>query len=627
MKFELRLLGAPVVLVDSGPPPADLEWKKHKALLIYLACSGDRGRGRDHLRELLWPSGNTAQSLNQALVHIRKIVGTSGLIGDGESIRLAPGSVSLDLMEFQQLAEEKDWPRAAALIRGQFCDGLFIEGTNRFDDWLALQRREWRERCIRILIRYGEAILDGGNAAGAIVQLRRALDLDPLHEPAHRGLLRALVLDDQRSVALEEHRDFGQRLKEELGATVSPEITQLVNRLKRWAPARKEPTAEGESRRVPLIGRSRELASLSQLWSESRAQQRSALGLIVGNGGSGKSRLAQELASRTRLDGAVVASVRLVPTDRETPQGALIGLARGGLLDASGLAAVAPPALATMGRHIPEWAERYPPSVSSTLSLSEALGQICRTVSEEQPVLILLDDAHWADRASLEGIETLIRDHPHIPLSVIIATESHPAPEGLDRLRARIGRDLPGVTVALEPFSLDEIEEMSRWFLPSLSDDQLARVARRVLADSAGLPFLALELLNAVRLGLDLGRVNGAWPAPFRTLTHTLPGDLPDSVVAALRVGYRRVSEAAQQALQVIATIEDRLATEALIRITDLAASVVVEALDELEWQHWLNADARGFSFVARIAREVIARDMTTSGQRERILARWKSIR
>jgi hypothetical protein len=45
----------------------------------------------------------------------------------------------------------------------------------------------------------------------------------------------------------------------------------------------------------------------------------------------------------------------------------------------------------------------------------------------------------------------------------------------------------------------------------------------------------------------------------------------------------------------------------------------VHDALDELEWARWVNADPRGYAFVARIVREVVASDMTTPGQRQRI--------
>ena len=56
--------------------------------------------------------------------------------------------------------------------------------------------------------------------------------------------------------------------------------------------------------------------------------------------------------------------------------------------------------------------------------------------------------------------------------------------------------------------------------------------------------------------------------------------------------------------------------------MTDLTPEAVVSALDELEWSRWLVAEPRGYTFMARVVRDVIARDMLTPGQRKRIESR-----
>jgi hypothetical protein len=147
-------------------------------------------------------------------------------------------------------------------------------------------------------------------------------------------------------------------------------------------------------------------------------------------------------------------------------------------------------------------------------------------------------------------------------------------------------------------------------------------VVRRVGSDSAGVPLLAVELLRAVALGMDLGGTSGAWPEPLKTLDQTLPGDLPDAVVAAIRVGFRRLSPPARQALAAASILNPRVPTEVLARATDLPLEAVSTALDELEWHRWMVSEPRGYGFVARVVRQVIARDMLTPGQRRRILER-----
>jgi len=157
--------------------------------------------------------------------------------------------------------------------------------------------------------------------------------------------------------------------------------------------------------------------------------------------------------------------------------------------------------------------------------------------------------------------------------------------------------------------------------LPDLTPDQQSRLARRVLADSAGLPLFIVELLHAVAAGLDLEGFEG-WPAPFHTLDHTRPGDLPDAIVAAIRIGFRRLSANAQQVLAAAALLGERMQPGQLAWVAKLDTEQVSTALDELEWSRWLVADPRGYGFVARIVREVIGRDMLTPGQRQRIVER-----
>ncbi|MEX2032360.1 MAG: hypothetical protein WEA81_05785 [Dehalococcoidia bacterium] len=60
------------------------------------------------------------------------------------------------------------------------------------------------------------------------------------------------------------------------------------------------------------------------------------------------------------------------------------------------------------------------------------------------------------------------------------------------------------------------------------------------------------------------------------------------------------------------------MSAERLATATGLDLPATWDALDELERQGWLEADAAGYGFVARIAREVVARDLTTPGQRRR---------
>jgi hypothetical protein len=163
---------------------------------------------------------------------------------------------------------------------------------------------------------------------------------------------------------------------------------------------------------------------------------------------------------------------------------------------------------------------------------------------------------------------------------------------------------------------------MVRSAMPTWPPDQVERLARRLALDSAGLPLLAVELLDAVAGGLDLAASAGAWPMPLRTLDQTLPGELPDTITSAIRVSFRRLGPTAQKVAAAAAVLPEPATAARLARAAELARAEVEEALDALEWARWLQADGRGYRYVARIVREVVGKEMVTEGQRERVVSR-----
>jgi predicted ATPase len=237
-------------------------------------------------------------------------------------------------------------------------------------------------------------------------------------------------------------------------------------------------------------------------------------------------------------------------------------------------------------------------------------------------VALAVDDAGWLDRDSLLALVAALRDLAGAPLLLVLAVSPRIGVDGLDQLRARLGRDLDGAAVTLGPLDVTALWELARRILPTFTEVEIDRVVRRVGSDSAGVPLLAVELLRAVALGLDLGVTSGAWPEPLKTLDQTLPGDLPDAVVAAIRIGFRQLSPVARQVLAAASILDARVTPEVLARGADLTPGEVTAALDELEWHRWMVSEPRGYGFVARVVRQVIARDMLTPGQRRRILER-----
>ncbi len=612
--IRCQTLGPPLVRLEDGSAPAILQWKKNLALLVYLARSPKRTRAREHLMALLWgdqPDEKARGSLKEAVRALHSYAG-DGLESDRTRVRLRDRAVALDVDELEALAAAGEAVAAAQLIVGVFLEGFSVPGASGFDDWMSAERRHWQRRSIEVLVGLSTRALAAGDLNTADAAARRAQQLDEHADVAVRARMRALELEGNRASALAEFVAFAERLKRDLGAEPDAETRALADRIRR-APAghlpqpAQPPVPDSESRRAPLVGRSAELDRLVRTWAACR-EGRLQVAIVEGDGGTGKTRLAEELARRARLDGAVIAAIRAVESDRGDAWGGVRGIARAGLLDAPGIVAATPAAF--------EQLRANAPGDAGARALSEAL----RVVADEQPVLVVVDDAHWLDRESLLALGAVARDLARSPVFLVLTASPHFGRDELDELRAHIGRELKGVVVMLRPLREDALRALARWAAPSYDDIQLERLTRRVVADSAGIPLLAVELLNAVAVGLDLGRTQGVWPEPFRTLQQTLPGGLPDAITAAIRVNFRRLSADAQSVLVAAAVLGGRVPASLLERASGVQGDALSAALDELEWRRWLTAEPRGYAFVARIVGDVLDREMVMPGQRQRLL-------
>ncbi len=624
-----RTLGPVEVTVEGAMAAGELLWRKNLALLMYLARSGHRGRTREHLTGMLWadrPDAAARHSLNEALRALRRHAGEAAFETSAGQVKLLPGAVRLDVDQLRELSDRGEWSAASALVTGEFLEGFAVAGASAFEDWLAGERAAWRACSVDVLVHRVEELLRAGNAQDASAVARRALALEPRSERALRVAIRGLALAGDRGAALELYERFAARLAEEIGAVPEAETDALVERVRRQRLARPAAAAGGAdgalAPRLPLAGREDELHRLLDAAAAAFAARRSALLIVEGESGTGKTRLAEEVLARLRLDGATVAEARAVEGDRTEPWSGALVLARGGLVEAPGIGGAPAGALAAFAGSAPEWTERFPGAVGGATPLppGRALSELVHAAAEEQPVVLAIDDAQWLDQESTAALIALLRDLAEAPVALVLALAPYPPRPDLDDLRSRIGRDLAGAVVRVGTLSAAALRTLAERLLPGYDEVELDRVVRRVGTDSAGLPLIAVELLRAVATGLDLRATPVAWPEPLKTLDQTLPGDLPDALVAAIRIGFRRLSPDAQRVLAGASVLGDRVAAERVAAALGLPLDRVLPALDELEWQHWLESEPRGYGFVARIVRQVVERDMLTAGQRRRIL-------
>lgn len=333
-----------------------------------------------------------------------------------------------------------------------------------------------------------------------------------------------------------------------------------------------------------LVGRGRELAQLDTAL-ESALVGRGGLVLLTGEPGIGKTALAREFVEHATGRGAAWAWGSCwdgggAPAYWPWVQ---VGrtLARG--VDRTALRAAVGAGAPWIAALLPELGETLgDPARPSELDsdqarfrLFDALATLLMTAAERQPLVVVLDDLHWADASSLLALEFVARTLPDVPLLAIAAyrhAEAHARPELSAPLGglARAGTRLP-----LEGLVRDEVGELAAVRARGLGageDEQIApQLITAVHHASAGNPFFVDEL---VQLLASQGRLHDP-----RAADSPLP--LPDGVRDAIRRRLTPLDPSVLRALGTAAVAGGRFRLQTLARVLGEPTSTVLAWLEQ----------------------------------------------
>jgi predicted ATPase/DNA-binding SARP family transcriptional activator len=318
-ELRVRVLGSTELAVD-GRPLVGLASAKATALLVHLAVTGT-AQSRSALAGLLWsdlPEATARANLRLALTKLRRVL-PAQLLVTRQSVALDPAwPVWVDAVEVERLAtgkpEGEELLAAARLCRGEFLSGFEAPGAELFDEWVLGRRAASRADQLALLERAVQDARDREDAASGVEVARRMLELEPLHEEAHRALMWFLATGGQRGAALAQFETCRYLLREELGQDPSPATAALRDQITKTGeftdlpPVVPRPPGVGAPGPLTsLIGREEDLARLHALLDDPACR----LVTLVGPGGIGKTRLALEAGGSRRgryRDGVVTVS-------------------------------------------------------------------------------------------------------------------------------------------------------------------------------------------------------------------------------------------------------------------------------------------------------------------------------
>jgi DNA-binding SARP family transcriptional activator len=622
--LALHCLGPPSVRVDGREAPPDVLWRKHLALLTYLALSPDGTRSRSHLLGLLWPESpedKARRSLNEAVRRLRSALGNERLLTRGDALQLNDSELEVDVRQFETLRAEGQL-RALELLRGEFLEGFHVDDAPVFEDWMDAQRAQIRQAATGLLVARAEEQLAVNRYVEARALARRALALDPFSEPALALGMRSAALEGDSTGALALYHEVAERVSREIGETPSAALNALAGRIRTGAWRR--PSARHADLEPPLIGRREAHAELFGRLDRYPRDGAACL-VIVGHAGSGRTRLLAACTERLALAGATVAITRLLESDHDAPWSTLRALMRGGLLEAPGIAATDHLGLRILAGLVPELAARVEPlEARDVAQVSDALASFFHAVADEQPVAVLIDDAQWADGATLAALRAACARERQAPIALVLTLDPSLDPSTeLQGLTGSVGREVRGTSIRLEPLAAEEIVALTEAMAPwSTNKEDRERLARRVAQESGGNPLLAVTLLRD--LGDSAPERRGAveWPRPGATYDTTLPVQISAVVRSATMARVARLDEDALAVVRAASVGGEVLDSALIAEVLELPPARIDAALDRLERERFIVFGGDRYSFNGQLVRAVVESECIQAGGRRRLRER-----
>jgi DNA-binding SARP family transcriptional activator len=603
MTLALDLLGG-----FSTRPPLRLGSHKAEALLAFLALSGGRPQPRDKLAALLWPEATDERarhSLRQALVALRRGLGPSAslLVERGETVMVSPDAVDVDVLAFEALVRRgtaEALTEAATLYGGDLLSGLAVKEAP-FEEWLLGERERLRDLLLDGLARLLARQMDADSLEAAVETASRLLALDPLQEVVHRTLMRLHTRRGRRTEALRQYQECVTALRQELGVEPERETRELYRSILREREAVAAPKVPAAwTRDTPLVGRDAELTMLESALGAALAHG-GRTALVLGEAGIGKSRIIAELASRAALRGARVLAGHCHETEQTVPFRSWIEALRSGIDVADpDLAGVLEPShRSELARLFSEFGAPPAGGGDDQVRLLEAMTALVVHATTLGPLVLVIEDLHWADEASLRLFAFLALRIGARPV-LIVATTRDDEPSASPLFRRVVDeheRRIGAVSLRLAPLTEDMTATLVQALAHGGRDRRAVRhLATRAWALSEGNPFVVVEMVRA------------AADDPRAASVSNVP--IPERVGALTRRRLGRLGEPARR-LVAVAAVVGRDFDWALARLAaGLDEAGTAGALEELVLHRILSADGDRFDFTHDRVRRVVYADL-----------------
>jgi DNA-binding SARP family transcriptional activator len=574
--LELRFLGDFEVRRDGRALPLPPS-KKTRALLAYLCLQPKRFR-RENLCELLWEVPDDPRgSLRWSLSKLRRLLDDrerTRVQADRDGVAIETDGVAIDNLELRKLAAGDltsipldDLEAAAMRYRGNALEGLEFSNFHDFHSWCVSEREQsLRDRAA--LLTELAARLDG-EPERALPHVRALVGLSP-YEETHRATLIRLLNAARKFSEAEEQFQLGLRILKEAAIPSSGSLLAARRAPRIDAPPKPEPpppVAAFTSIMPPttgLFGREHEVALIAGMLNEVVRDSQSAVLLLTGAPGIGKTRVVNMTQALANDSGALVVRAATFESDTIRPFALWIDALRD--LESGGQASLfADTDLANRDR------------------LFARLSEFVARESARWPVVLLFDDVQWCDESSAAALHYVARVNRQRPFLSVLAARDSELRDNAPVLQALRGLRRDGLLreIELGPLAGDALVQLINERAPGADSQRLS-------VECGGNPLLAIELARAVTGGSAVGSLD----------------DL-------VRERLVRLGVVGADVLRWAALLSPRIDVGYLVKVSGIEADAVGAALDVAQKHAMLQATDRGLDFAHELISRAVYNDIS----------------
>lgn len=337
-----------------------------------------------------------------------------------------------------------------------------------------------------------------------------------------------------------------------------------------------------------FVGRTRELAELSATLDETLASRRSWLVVVSGEAGIGKTRIAEQLGEKAEQSGVAVLWGRSLEERGGMPYWPWVQVLRALIRSSEDdtLRLEVGPGAADIATIVPELGQRLGVDPSAPLATAEqgryrlfdSIAGFLQRTAERTPLLLVIDNLHWAGRPSLlllEFLATALADSPVIIVGTYRGSEvsrHHP----LFATLGALNRDARFVRHQLKGLSLAE----TRQYLDCMfGRNHPSGVADAIYRETEGNPFFVTEVVRLLQVE---GKLTGRSDESPSGAQQQLVIDIPEGIREVIGKRLNHLSEACNRALSRASVIGRQFDFELLrLLMGDLDEDMLVDAVEE----------------------------------------------